>query len=274
MNPQPSSHRQALSFERLVLDGVASYYRRAHSACLENGYFSALCPLLDSMTHSLADLLTPVCEYPSIIQRLLPHDSPAVELSKRISNASDRICELNQQLIRLCRGYTEPARDVDLPMLVRGVLSDLAQQGGAALNAEIDVETDSRPCILRASYEALYHLVRNLSLNAFAALRDGGTLAIRIGSAEVTPDDVAHLLGIPARTYLCLQFRDDGPGIPESCRDTLFDPFVVGASSGEGLGLGLSCVYRTVHVLRGAILYNPRSGFGADFILFFPKANA
>ena len=38
---------------------------------------------------------------------------------------------------------------------------------------------------------------------------------------------------------LMIQIEDNGPGIPESLREQIFDPFVTTKTSGTGLGLAL-----------------------------------
>ncbi len=53
-----------------------------------------------------------------------------------------------------------------------------------------------------------------------------------------------------------IEISDDGDGIPESIRDTLFDPFSVGSESrksGKGSGLGLSVTKRIIEAHGGTI---------------------
>lgn len=257
--------------EKQILAQIAPTYRLAHSAVLEGDNCSALCSVLMSMTHALSDLLMPVCEYPCLIQKVLPSGSPAQDLAKRIAAASDRLCVINQHLIRLCHGNEGLPLDVDMGLLTQEVLADLAPLGENVSTVRTSLETDSQPALLNGPPDALYHLVRDMCLNAFSSLEDGGHLTIRVGTVTVRSGDVAHRLGVPELEYLGMQFLDDGPGIDSCCRETLFDPFV-STASGEGFGLGLSSVYRTVRHFNGMVLYNPDDVSGADFILLFPKA--
>ena len=157
-----------------------------------------------------------------------------------------------------------------MDLLVRGILADMAEQGNVPSPIRITLETDGQPARLHAPLDALYHLVRDMCLNALASMPDGGQLTVRIGNVDIQDSDVAHGLGVPSAEYLCLQFVDTGPGIDENCNRTLFDPFV-STATGEGFGLGLCSVYRTILHFKGWILYRPFSGSGADFILFIPK---
>ena len=57
--------------------------------------------------------------------------------------------------------------------------------------------------------------------------------------------------------------RDDGPGIDESVRDCLFDPFVSTKPRGFGTGLGLSICYGIVKQYDGEIRVHSEPGDGA-----------
>ena len=65
-----------------------------------------------------------------------------------------------------------------------------------------------------------------------------------------------------------LLVQDDGPGIPESVRERLFEPFVTGRTGGSGLGLAI--VQRAVDAHRGVILVDTMAGSGTTFSIFLP----
>lgn len=253
-----------------ILGQVNSRYVRAHSAILEDGPFEVLSSVILSITRALSDLLMPMCEYPRLIQQAADKSSTVSELAEKITLAADRLYGINRHLIRLCQGITGPGSEVDMDLLVRGILADMAEQGNIPSPIRITLETDGQPALLHAPLDALYHLVRDMCLNALASMGDGGQLTVRIGNVDIVDSDVAHGLGVPSAEYLCLQFVDTGPGIDENCSNTLFDPFV-STATGEGFGLGLCSVYRTILHFKGRILYRPFAGSGADFILFIPK---
>ncbi|UCG84770.1 MAG: GHKL domain-containing protein, partial [Gemmatimonadota bacterium] len=62
-----------------------------------------------------------------------------------------------------------------------------------------------------------------------------------------------------------LTVRDDGPGIDESVRDRLFDPFVSTKPQGQGTGLGLSICYGIVKRYDGEIRVESKPAEGTTF---------
>ena len=61
---------------------------------------------------------------------------------------------------------------------------------------------------------------------------------------------------------------DNGPGIPESVRDKVFQPFF--SSKEEGTGLGLSIATRIIADHGGRLELESKQNEGATFIITLP----
>lgn len=66
--------------------------------------------------------------------------------------------------------------------------------------------------------------------------------------------------------------EDNGPGVPESIREHLFEPFVSQSSGREHLGLGLFLAASLLDMYDGRIRYETREGGGACFVVELPPA--
>ena len=82
------------------------------------------------------------------------------------------------------------------------------------------------------------------------------------------------IIANPRDRLLELQFRDNGAGVAESLRDTLFDPYVTSRPNEGGHGVGLAHVRATVQAVGGTIDLAPAEGegSGACLILTLPLA--
>jgi len=75
--------------------------------------------------------------------------------------------------------------------------------------------------------------------------------------------------GVP---WLVLTLTDEGPGVPPSIRDTVFEPFVTAGKKG-GTGLGLAVTRRFVEDQGGTVELLPRGPAdapGASFRIRLP----
>jgi signal transduction histidine kinase len=105
-------------------------------------------------------------------------------------------------------------------------------------------------------------VVRGLLSNALAALRGqaDGAIWVRL---------------MPYRTAgakVVVRIEDNGPGVPESIREHLFEPFISQSTGRERLGLGLFLAASLLDMYDGRIRYETRDGGGASFVIELPPA--
>jgi PAS domain S-box-containing protein len=77
-----------------------------------------------------------------------------------------------------------------------------------------------------------------------------------------------------AGSYLHLQVRDSGHGIPEDIIDSIFDPYFTTKAVGEGTGMGLSVVLGIVKTCGGEITVQSKHGKGTIFDIYLPQVQA
>ncbi len=67
-----------------------------------------------------------------------------------------------------------------------------------------------------------------------------------------------------------IRIKDNGPGIPDSLKDKIFQPFFTTKPTGHGTGLGLSLSYDIVKAHRGTITVESLENSGTEFIIILP----
>jgi signal transduction histidine kinase len=136
-------------------------------------------------------------------------------------------------------------------------LMPLAVRQGARLVREIaDVPRVNLPG------HVVSEVVRGLLSNALDALkeRQDATIWIRL--------EPYHSAG----AKVVLRIEDNGPGVPESIRERLFEPFISQSPGRERLGLGLFLGASLLDMYDGRVWYEERSGGGASFVVEMPPA--
>jgi signal transduction histidine kinase len=157
------------------------------------------------------------------------------------------------------RGETplHPQR-LDLADLVAGVAATFSPHL-ARLDVTLHQDFPAQPVEVLGDPDALAQLVNNLISNASKYAAGGGeiTLRLRQHAARAT-----------------LEVLDRGPGVPESCRERVFEEFFrtedARAGGEPGVGLGLTLARRIARAHQGELTCHPRPGGGACFRLELP----
>ncbi len=145
-------------------------------------------------------------------------------------------------------------------------VGDLLQHAAEAMMREIEqagceIEVNVAPGLPAVAGDpvAVELVFRNLIGNA---VRHGGSGKWIGVAAEPAADGVE------------VRVSDHGPGIPETERGRIFEPFYRGEETRsrriQGTGLGLSLVKSTVEQYRGTVEVRDSPGGGAQFIVHFP----
>lgn len=120
----------------------------------------------------------------------------------------------------------------------------------------------SGECNCLCDRHGLSQAVLNLVLNAAAAVEGSEDPEVRI---EARYDD----------SWVYLSIEDSGPGVPESLRGRVFDPFVTTKPVGKGTGLGLSVSRQLIRAVGGDIDLCTQPGLlgGARFVIRLLKTS-
>ena len=143
------------------------------------------------------------------------------------------------------RAQPEP-QPVNLPRIVReatAMVLPLADE--AERDIEIDVEQGTALSI-RGYAADLRNMVRNLLDNALYHGRGKITVALHRAMPQGNGDAIV------------LQVRDEGSGVPDELRETVFDRFRKGKASSAGSGLGLAIVQHVAHTHGGYARVHPQ----------------
>ncbi|WP_396333986.1 ATP-binding protein [Burkholderia anthina] len=179
---------------------------------------------------------------------------------QRVVEGVDRSTHMADQLLALARldeTVPMPGEDMDLASVVQACVND--HQPQAALKRMSLTSRFGDRTIVHAPPTLIRVLLDNLVDNAIKYGREQGAVEVAIWRDGGT---------------ICLQVRDDGPGVSGDNLSRLHDRFFRGANHAEsGSGLGLSIVARIVTKLDGRLAYVDGmngAGFGVRITLPVP----
>jgi signal transduction histidine kinase len=210
-----------------------------------------------SISHNLKN---PLGSIKTILQVQLESDELPESIRGETRMVLEEIGRLSSKLNQLLQ-FSRPAirgrvvvASCDARVVVEevgGVLRHEAERRGIALEVEV-VDGGAK---LAASAEAVSEILSNLVVNALEATARGGYVKVS-GSANGD----GFLFAV----------EDDGPGIPESAREKLLQPFFT--TKTQGTGLGLAIVARRVAEFGGKLDWESpvRDGRGTRFRVILP----
>jgi PAS domain S-box-containing protein len=153
-------------------------------------------------------------------------------------------------LDRLTRGVLEPnRRPTDLAALARQVVASLERRP-----ASVEIVEDDGGVTASVDPAQVERILENLLVNA----------------ARHTPEGTpCRVLVRRVRSGVELVVEDEGPGVPDEVRTSIFEPFQRGdhGHHSPGTGIGLALVARFAELHGGEALVEDRPGGGARFVV-------
>ncbi len=251
---QVSDHDMTLESPRLHRQGVA-----AHGAPLPELAGAVVLTLQDSSTAQMLDRqmnFMGAARGASAMAAMLAHEvkNPlsgirgAAQLLEQSAEESDReLCQLIQDEADRIRNLVDRMdmfsdRPIERAAVnIHQVLDHVRRvaQSGFASHLRVVEEYDPSLPPVWGNRDQLIQVLLNLVKNAAEAV-DPMSGEIQLSTSYHHGVRIA-VPGSSERVHLPLQVavRDNGPGIPEAVRATLFEPFVTTKRGGQGLGLAL-----------------------------------
>jgi len=178
-------------------------------------------------------------------------------------------------------GSSRPAVDVlsastvEDPLDAAEVVEQTLRLLGERLRRNIRVERALAPNLppVLGVRDLMQQMLVNLLLNAADALEPDGEIRLRAWRMDVPPANMI-LPPHPAVTYVAIEVRDTGHGIPSEILPRIFEPFFTtkAFSSRRGTGLGLYMVYEFAKQMGHGLMVASEPDQGTTFTILAPVA--
>ena len=224
----------------------------------------AVAELSASLAHEIKNPLASIRSSVEQLGRAKRANPDEKFLTGLVVRESDRLSRLLSEFLDFSRVRATECRPLDLHAVAAAAIRLVREHPDCPDDAVIDLAGGSTA--MEGDEDLLHRVVSNLVLNAVQAAGKGARVTVRTG--RPAPQELPRGAGI--ENPVALAVSDNGPGIPESLRTRLFDPFVTGRSGGTGLGLAI--VQRAVEAHRGLVLVDSTQGQGTTFTVYFPAA--
>ncbi|MFC1839911.1 ATP-binding protein [Thermodesulfobacteriota bacterium] len=217
--------------------------------------------LAASVAHEINNPLAIINEKAGLIRDLFlikeqySSDSKLMGLVDSIIKSVNRTGTITKRLLSFARNLQASVEPVNLKETIQEILGFMDKEAQHR-SIKISLEIDDNIPVFESDRGKLQQIFLNIINNAFAALKDEGTLAIK---AKMEDDN-----------FVSLSFSDNGHGIPREDLKRIFEPFYSTKKGQGGTGLGLSITYNLSQEIGGKINVTSEINEGTTFEILIP----
>jgi PAS domain S-box-containing protein len=216
--------------------------------------------LVSGIAHEIKNPLVAIKTFAELLPERFSDTDFRDDFSKVVGTEIDRIDGLVDRL----RGLAAPKPATEAATDIREPISEtLALLRGQLEQMRITVQRNlgSSQALVSIDPAQAKQLFLNLFLNAIEAMTPGGRLAVKVGRLQRQ-----------GQPWIQVAVSDTGPGIPDTIRAKIFNPFFTTKASGSGLGLAICRSITDAH--RGSIRAETVTpGAGTTILVEFPGAS-
>jgi len=260
-SPQSWDEVKALdrSVRGLIEDVDHTYFEleKSRETLLQAEKMAMVGKLAAGMAHSIRNPLTSVKMRMFSLSRTFDLSTPQKEDFEVITEEIRHIDTIVENFLEFSRPPKLKMQGIS-PSDVVDLTLQLLQHRIQSYDVQIKLIRQRPLPKIQADPEQLKEVLVNIIINACEAMELGGAITIHEeeGFAE------------PLERVVVIRLSDNGPGIPESVRDKIFQPFFT--TKDEGTGLGLSIAARIIEEHGGWLDLTSEEGKGATFVITIP----
>jgi signal transduction histidine kinase len=264
MTRQLRAEEQALRSKICELERATEELRSAQRTLMRSERLASVGRLSAGLAHEIGNPIAAILGFEELLLsgELTPNEQR--DFLQRMRRETERINRVLRQLLDFARPAAAPknASPSSEPGNVREAIEDasaLMRPQRSYRDVQLDVDIDQGLPLVKLSREELTQVLVNLLLNATDATGGRGHVWVR---ATRTGDCTVRV-----------HVADDGPGVPDEMKETIFEPFVTTKDVGQGTGLGLAVCRGLVEASGGWVAVEDAPGGGACFVAELPIAH-
>ena len=234
---------------------AADMAEQVRNALRQNERLAALGAAVARIGHDLRNMLSTA---QLVADRLAQSEDPAVrQLAPRLERTIDRAAGLAASTLKYGRA------DEEAPVLQKVGVAEAVEEaaaesliGFAGIEYKPDIER-GLACV--SDPDHLHRILGNLIRNAAQAMKD-----------HRRRDKTLVVRGLRIEGRCEIEVIDHGPGVRDSLRERLFEPFVSAAPEAGGTGLGLAIARELTRAMGGELELTRTGAEGSTFRITLP----
>ena len=236
--------------------------RRFHDALLKAERFAAMGQTIAVLSHHIKNILQGVRGGGYLIQMGL--DQSKDDIIRQgwgiVERNQNRIYDLVMDMLSFTKDRVPDLQSGDVNRICAEV-AELAATPASQYGVNFEFRPEPGLPLAALDHEGIHRSVLNVALNAIDAVAESENATVVLQTSYDKVNDV-----------MLVAVTDNGPGIPEDHRATVFNLFE--SSKGErGTGIGLPVSRKIIREHGGRIRIEGGPGEGTRFVLSWPRGN-
>jgi len=227
--------------------------------------------LAAGIAHDFNNALTPIVMAGPLL-RTQVEDPASLHLLEIIEKSAARGAALVRQMLSFAHGSIGGKKLVQVSHLLHEVLEIATSSFPKSIGIDSHLPNDLWPVM--GDPTQIHQILLNLCVNARDAMPGGGHLTLTAGNRVINAADAAKMPNGRSGSFLMIEVRDTGTGIPPEVLEKIWEPFFTTKGPEKGTGLGLSTVRSIVSKHDGFATVvtstNERNGHGTVFTICLP----
>jgi signal transduction histidine kinase len=240
------------------MDQAQSELEKSQEHLLQSGKWAMVGKLAAGVAHSIRNPLTSVNMRLFSLKRSLKMSPSQQEDFQVISEEIRHIDGIVRNFLEFSRPPKLKMQQISPSDVVDGAV-ELLRYRLESYGVEVKLARGQKLPEIWVDPDQLKEVLANLLVNACEMMPGGGIITIK-------EEEQANASLEPA---VAIRVSDNGPGIPASIQDKVFQPFF--STKEEGTGLGLSIATRIIEDHGGQLALESQENAGATFIITLPR---
>jgi two-component system NtrC family sensor kinase len=212
------------------------------------------------VAHEINNPLSGILIYTELLKESLKDKPEVLKDLQEIMDQTLRCKKIASDLLEFSRKSAGKISSFSLDDLITKCLALLINKASFQ-DIAVTTNIDRNMPNLTADMSQLQQVFTNLFINAADAMEGRGKLQITANFDR-------------ARSLFVIKVADTGPGIPQECRDKIFDIFFTTKPAGIGTGLGLSVSQNILKIHGGSIFFDCPPEGGTVFTVELPFSHS
>lgn len=236
---------------------------------LQSQKLDAIGQLAGGIAHDFNNMLGGIMGAAELLERIIPQDPETKEYLDMIVETAERAAGLTSKLLAFARRQPTYLVPVDIHQIINDSVAILKQTIDKRISVEVNLGAQFSKVI--GDDSQLQSVLLNLGINASHAMPEGGTLSFLTKITDLVEAQCKlSTFNLTPGTYLQVEIRDTGCGMPFEIINNIFEPFFTTKEQGKGTGLGLAAAHGTVIQHKGSITVYSEYEKGTVFHILLP----